>query len=202
MVKGIIFLFVSVALVFSVMFFVDGDPPYPKKWPDPLTDPIEILVCRGDEENLENRLRSGTDPNTIVEQTKESLLDVAMSISCIPKHNTLNVVKLLVKYGGNINLRNSYGGTPLMSAVQGGEIEVAKYYLDRGANPNLLNTIGESALTKVKSSGGGQYLELAELLITHGADPMIKADNGISALQWAISNGHDDLARLYRVAGK
>jgi ankyrin repeat protein len=58
----------------------------------------------------------------------------------------LNNVKNLISYGANINVQDSEGMTPLMLAAQYGYPSVAQVLLAKGANRNLKNHYGHTAL--------------------------------------------------------
>lgn len=58
------------------------------------------------------------------------------------------------------------GTTALMMAVRSNHYEVAKFLLERGANANILNENGESALNWAEKAG---YISLVSLLKQHGA---------------------------------
>lgn len=51
-------------------------------------------------------------------------------------------------------------GTPLHEAAQEGRPEVARMLLDRGADMNLLNSLGQTALAVAESSGNHAVLEV------------------------------------------
>ena len=60
----------------------------------------------------------------------------------------LEIVKLLVSYGADMNLENQYGLTPLMAAANFGQIEVIKYFLESGVAPDTVDNFGETAAYK------------------------------------------------------
>ena len=51
-----------------------------------------------------------------------------------PPAERLEVVKLLVELGEDVNAADSYGITPLMVAANLGDIEVVRYLIDKGAD--------------------------------------------------------------------
>ncbi len=54
------------------------------------------------------------------------------------------VLKLLLQYGAEINKRDSYGSTALMTAVAYGRLDNVKFLLENGADPNIKNNAGET----------------------------------------------------------
>jgi ankyrin repeat protein len=82
------------------------------------------------------------------------------------------------------NLRST-GATPLSRAVEGGDIEVARLLLDKGADPNINDmgltpfllaagvgpgNRGGTGLAAQGAAGGAANMGLMDLLLEHGAD--------------------------------
>jgi ankyrin repeat protein len=67
----------------------------------------------------------------------------------------------LVKAGAAVNERQSGGFTPLMSAAQNGDTEVARLLLAHGADPSLKDDQGLSAADHARTAG---HPEIAALL--------------------------------------
>ena len=80
----------------------------------------------------------------------------------------LEVVRLLVKNGAEVNARNTYGdsGLPLVQAVFFGHLKIAKTLIDFGADVNV-NIHGESLVYYAGKKG---YDDLVEHLIANGAN--------------------------------
>lgn len=79
----------------------------------------------------------------------------------------------------------------LIQAVMGGDFEEAKQALDKGANPNVRNEGGNSALILAARYG---YPEIVKALLNAGADKNYTNSGGDTALSWAIANSKlDDL---------
>lgn len=67
----------------------------------------------------------------------------------------VDVVKVLLKEGANIEDHNENGHTPLMEAASAGHVEVARVLLEYGAGINThSNEFKESALTLACYKGG------------------------------------------------
>jgi len=94
----------------------------------------------GDIELVKMLLAHGADPH-IISKDRETSLMAACGTGFIngyhrQKSSTerLEVVKLLVELGEDVNAADSYGITPLMVAGNLGNIEVVKYLIDKGAD--------------------------------------------------------------------
>lgn len=106
------------------------------------------------------------------------------------RNGQLDAVRALVEAGADINEPSAGDKTnPIVLAVIDGHFEVAKYLLERGANPNLANDDGLTPLYAAIDAqwapvGGGPlpvtghdkvgYLELMTALLEHGADPNLR----------------------------
>lgn len=78
---------------------------------------------------------------------------------------------------GAADLRGPGGWTPLMAAVLYGDAAAVRALLDAGANPNIRNDAGATALMWAVND-----LEKTRLLIDRGADVNAKSDNGRTPL--------------------
>lgn len=65
--------------------------------------------------------------------------------------------------------------------------------MEKGADPNIPNTLGQVPLHSASESG--QYL-IAELLLQHKADPDFQSINGDSALHYASGKGDFSIVKL------
>jgi ankyrin repeat protein len=60
---------------------------------------------------------------------------------------TIDLAKVLIKHGANVNCRGAAGVTPLHEVSRSGQIEFAKLLLDHGANINAKDDKGKTPLT-------------------------------------------------------
>ncbi len=94
----------------------------------------------GDLELVKLLLAHGANPH-IVSSDKETTLTAAAGTGFVNGYHRqrssaerLEVVKLLVGLGEDVNAADSYGITPLMGAANLGDIEVVKYLIEKGAD--------------------------------------------------------------------
>ena len=85
--------------------------------------------------------------------------------------------KLLHDEPGHINKKGPAGSTPLMYAALYGDIESARQLLKMGADPNLQNEAGATALMWATDN-----LEMVSLLVEHGADVNAKSSDSRTPL--------------------
>lgn len=79
-------------------------------------------------------------------------------------------------------------GSPLRNAAATGRLEVVKFLLDHGADPNLNEEgIAPHGGALHAASAGGHY-EVAKLLLEHGAYPSAEVESSADCLSFAIMN--------------
>lgn len=114
------------------------------------------------------------------------------------------IVPVLIECGVNINTPTEMGGkkdmTPLMLAVDGGFIDTAKLLLEHGAEVNLKNHHGWSALfiasfQALRCDSYPMGLYVIDLLLEKGADVNTKDDRGNNALHFAAMYDRVDYAK-------
>ncbi|KAI1460619.1 ankyrin repeat-containing domain protein [Annulohypoxylon moriforme] len=91
----------------------------------------------------------------------------------VTEETPLENVKLLVRAGSDINLKGSFNLTPIIHALRYGREDIARYYLSRKANVNIISPWHGSSLHLACSKG---LVDLAEALIDAGADVNAVAD--------------------------
>ena len=77
----------------------------------------------------------------------------------------MTILRLLISKGADVNHQNDEGESLLMLAAADDSLEGVKIFLNAGANPNLKDKDGETAIEKTSSD------EIKQLLIKHGAKP-------------------------------
>ncbi len=102
------------------------------------------------------------------------------------KKNQVEIVKLLVSKGANVNADYgySYNGKPLHYAVEYGHQAIVEYLLAHKANINAQNTFGQTSLHIATAFHDQVHKNIATLLIAKGADTSIQTKEGYTAFQW------------------
>jgi hypothetical protein len=103
--------------------------------------------------------------------------------------NNLSIVKRLLPLHPDVNASAFYEKvTPLMSSLsQPNSGTMVEVLLALGANPNLRDRSGKSALEYALNRADRETADIAQLLLTHGADPNAPFSNGNLPLAESVS---------------
>lgn len=115
---------------------------------------------------------------------------------CNATHDTgedgLECLKLLLESGASANAKSRFKETPLMQACSSRKskefIEELLKHVNEGINDQ--DTDGRTALFYAVRNN---EIEVAKLLIEHGADPLLTNDNGITVKEVARAKGYLDM---------
>ena len=133
---------------------------------------IELLLANG--ANVNNVIRGG-------------YLNKTPPLIHAVRNNLIDIYKILIAKGAEVNIPNSEGSTPLMCT---NNIEIVKDLIKNGADVNIKNKNGETALSLKYTN---KDIEFIKCLIENGADVNIKNSQGLSILLRAYKNNNIDL---------
>jgi hypothetical protein len=88
---------------------------------------------------------------------------------------------------------NEDGNTPLIEAVEAGDVEKVNLLIQYGASVDLPNRNGRTALMWAALNN---YIEIAKLLIASNANLEFQNKYGMTALMWAADFNHIEMAKL------
>lgn len=120
---------------------------------------IANYVITADHENLSRRLELA-DVNMVYSNGKTLLI---MAVEAEMKMS----VEFLLEAGADLNKRDFYDRTPLMYAIDKGNLEIAKILIEAGADVNAKNKKGRTALMYAAYKN---LVEMAEVLVQAGAE--------------------------------
>ena len=147
------------------------------------SDQDQLLVAfeSGDEEGFQSLIQSGVDLD-FQYPDGSTLLMKAIGVTPLSpyasyeerKQRRNEMAKLLILNGANPNL-GANGSSPLLEALRGNKIELARLLIENRANPNFIDRFREtSPLIEVARSSSPEAVNIAELLIQHGANPNLE----------------------------
>jgi ankyrin repeat protein len=107
------------------------------------------------------------------------------------------VVKTLVELRADINLRGRDDETWVNSAAFG-DLDEVRIVLRCGADPNVPDVNGETALFGAQHAGRA---DIVAVLLEYGANPDVQRNDGWTVLHGAITGGEYDVAKLLVESG-
>lgn len=119
-------------------------------------------------------------------------------------HGQLPMVKFLVEQGAAVDAAAQESGwTPLEAAGSDADsADVAEYLIAKGANVNHQRS--DSGGTPLQQAAMSGSLNVARVLLAHGADPSIRGTRGKTPLEWALwdngSSSPEEQAKKAEVA--
>ncbi|MRR18012.1 MAG: hypothetical protein EG826_16310 [Deltaproteobacteria bacterium] len=112
----------------------------------------------------------------------------------------LEIVKLLLIKNADVNARGFAGGTLLMLAADE-DADLLEFLVARGADVNMQDDEGESALMKAVKSFKSSNLANTRYLVDHGADVNAVNKKGETALILAVKNFNADVVKVLAEKG-
>jgi ankyrin repeat protein len=109
------------------------------------------------------------------------------------RQGQIDLARLLIERGVDINHREDSGATPLFRACLNGLFDIASELIRRGADVNARTINNATALywcVVAERADGVQYL------LDHGADPSIKFENRIDAVSLAREKGYLRIVKM------
>ncbi|XP_041270531.1 ankyrin repeat domain-containing protein 31 [Onychostruthus taczanowskii] len=121
-------------------------------------------------------------------------------------HQDINLVRRIIKAGGNVNAQDYAGLTALHIASVEGFYGIANLLLKAGAD---VNATQKEQITPLQDAVKEGHYEMANLLLWYGADPLLKNQMGRCALEEAsdpsmmkLLKSYVAKSRRYSVAGR
>jgi ankyrin repeat protein len=163
---------------------------------------VNLLLSRGADPNLRNRKENDTPLHSVTSPL-----------------SSVEVAELLISNGADVNAQTKSGSTPLTMAIANRLVDFVRLFLSRGANTELKNDKGHSALhTAVyyycfwqkhggvgqESSREGRFSQantLLDLLLANGADLNSQDKLGNTPLHTAVLYERDDMVELLVTRG-
>ena len=181
--------------------------------------PLFIAVTAGDVEMVKMLLERGANPNSVEQDNRRNRLALAkhamgknsVLIAAVQK-GYLDVARLLVEAGADVDYRGFMGKTAVYVAVENGRRTQLQYLLDQKVDVNITSLAGISPLMEAAKLGNRRLV--ADLLGSTARVNMIEqpelgfaretqggSSSGMTALMFAARGGHDDVVDQLLQAG-
>lgn len=144
-----------------------------------LDNDLYKIINTNNSEGVKKLIAAGADVNAVDRYRVTTPLIAASAKGFI------NIVKILIDNGANVNKYVTLGLTPLMSASGNGHLDVVRLLVEKGAKPDFAIKYKETALMHASLKG---HLPVVKYLIKRGADPNLQNVEGVTALMFAVQN--------------
>lgn len=153
-------------------------------------DLVKLLVSCG--ANVNKKSKGGSSPLFMACQYFHSDRSRHLLLGKPDVPVQLELVKYLVENGADVRQSGRGNNTPLTAAALSGfkDPSLIVYLLEKGADPNVRNVHGSTALHFAAEKG---CLETVKVLIKHGAQLEAVNGEGLTPLQQACCGCHDEV---------
>ncbi|KAJ0410432.1 hypothetical protein P43SY_002764 [Pythium insidiosum] len=107
----------------------------------------------------------------------------------------IDAVKQFLANGGDVNIKDEFGYTPLQAAVSYNHLELVLFLLSNGASVTLADNDLDTPLHRAET------VDCAKLLLQHGAELNARNSEGRTPFDEAIEEEHTELIALYESLG-
>ena len=167
----------------NVKYACTLDPKKPTK-----ATPLYIASQLGHTEAVKVLLEHNADPNLPSDDKRTPLMIASSS-------NHPAVVELLLGHKSlDKEARDDKNDNALRYATDHNSIEVLKLLLEAGLDPNI--QAGENGWSCLLVACCDNYLEVASLLLKHGANPYLVEKHKKNCLMMAAQNGHTEIVSM------
>jgi ankyrin repeat protein len=123
-----------------------------------MNDSMYDAVVKGDSVAMKDFIKRGVDVNLII---KQGFVETNLIITAVYNKNA-DVLDLLLRNGGDVDLDDGFGATALMYAVSTDQIELVKILLGYKADPNLKDKTGNTAFSNAKKIRNREITKLLD----------------------------------------
>jgi ankyrin repeat protein len=145
-------------------------------------------------EVAEALIDAGADVN-VQDATQQSAFLIATSeVGDDPR-----LLELTLAHGADVNAKDSYNGTGLITAADRGYVKIVRRLLETEIDVDHVNRLGWTALLEAVILGRGDavHTEVVRILVVEGkVDTSIADGNGKTALDLVRENGYDEMVAI------
>jgi ankyrin repeat protein len=151
----------------------------------------------GDIKAVRAALSEGADPNTEGEDPNVEVGVEATALMLAARYNRVEIAKVLIERGANVNGGNYAIGYPLQEAAEKGYLEMVTLFLSKGADVNIA---ADENYTALQGAVDERHTDVVEVLLKHGADPNVMTPS-VPILCRAATNRYVEAVRLLLASG-
>ena len=143
--------------------------------------------------SLETTLRlSKHNPNALSDHQFQLGSNISpLILACA--YSSVDIVRVLLDHGADLNLANNLEETPLLHAACSGKLEIVRHLVANRAEVDKPDVYGRSPLYFVAQKG---YEKIMKILLNAGANPNMQDHTGRTVLSRAVCWGNYDIVEL------
>ena len=111
------------------------------------------------------------------------------------EYGYMNIAKLLIEKGANVNIKNNFGNSPLHFTANKNDEEMVQLLI-KCIDKTSINGQDNQGNTPLHNALENGYIKIAKLLIREGADINIKNNSGNSPLHFAVYENCKEVVQL------
>lgn len=111
------------------------------------------------------------------------------------RHNHIDIAKLLLAYAADINQTDNLARSALQYAAEYAQLDMVKLLVASGAATNNFDALGE---TPIMAAVNRNHYKMTRVLLDAGANPSVKNNKGISAIDIAHGKYFTELEKLLK----
>ena len=113
------------------------------------------------------------------------------------------ILAAMIPHAPDLSIRNRFGGNALIPACERGHVETVELLLKTPIQVDHVNRLGWTCLLEVVllGDGGKRHQQVAQMVLSAGADPNLADGQGVTPLAHAVARGQTEIAAIIRAAG-
>ena len=119
--------------------------------------------------------------------------NIRIALIWASKNGLIDVLRLLIENGANVNVSDNYEYSPLIWASIKGHTEIARLLIENGANFYFVDRFECIPLILASKKG---HAEIVSLLIEKGANVNVFDKDKCTPLNYASENGHTEIVEI------
>jgi len=119
---------------------------------------LAVAIQKGDTERTIKFIKDGCDVNDNIVDNKDWSTKTPLMYAS--EEGNLEIVKLLISKGANVNARTKRNWTALMLASGSGYTKIVKLLIEKGAELDVRDKGGGRAITNAKEKGHNEIVKL------------------------------------------
>ena len=135
----------------------------------------------------------GADPNALDNRHDTPWLVTGVT-------GSVAMLEALLPAKPDLTIRNRYGGISVIPACERGHVEYVRRVVQTDTDVNHVNDLGWTALLEAVILGDGSdtYQEIVRILLAAGADRSIADNDGVTALEHAVTMEQSEVVSILR----